>query len=111
MVVFGQWRRPDLGEAHAGDVVQMLGDALQVAPLHQIGDGLRLDRRRLFIALVFEGAKKNLGEAEIRKFSQDNTFAFARAVRFNRRRAIKDKPRVSGRLSGIGRQDSGGSDA
>jgi hypothetical protein len=29
----------------------------------------------------------------------------------NRRRAIKDKPRVSGRLSGIWRQDSGGSDA
>ena len=58
-----------------------LSDALQVASLHQIRDGLRLDRGRLFIALAFESAEQNLGEAEIGKLGQGNTFAFARAVR------------------------------
>ena len=74
-------------------------------------NSLSLDGCWRFIALAIESTEQNLGKAEIGKLCQSDTFEYACAVGSNRRRAIEDKPRVSGRLSGIGRQDSGGSDA
>ena len=44
-----------------------LGDTEQIAALEEIGDGLRLDRRRLSVILGANRAEQRLGEAEIIK--------------------------------------------
>jgi hypothetical protein len=96
-----------------------LGNAQNVAAIHQRGNGARLNGRGFAISFIPEGTKEGLGQAEGRKFSQSNSFKQSRRGRAPYGGALAqlpifwEKPRVLG-LAGafshkaLNRQGPGG---
>ena len=81
-----------------------LGDADQVAALHQDGNGLRLDRRRLGVAHLGQRGDERRGKAEAVEIFQVMIFqtaAKAREIPRGGLWSLKGTPRVSGRLGDL----------
>ena len=81
-----------------------LGDADQVAALHQDGNGLRLDGRRLGVAHLGQRGDERRGKAEAVKIFQVMIFqtaAKAREIPRGGLWSLKGTPRVSGRLGDL----------
>ena len=77
-----------------------LGDADQVAALHQDGNGLRLNRRRLGVAHLGQRGHERRGKAEAVEIFQEFVFQTAAKAREILRCggvSLKGTPRVSGR--------------
>ena len=81
-----------------------LGDADEIAPFHQDGNGLRLNRRRLGVAHFGQCVDERRGEAEAVEIFQVVVFQTAAKAQEIPRcgdYSLKGTPRVSGRSSGL----------